>query len=67
MDGPATIVVLKSMNPQVTIIGSSGLPANGHLAQALGTGVQHFVPKPYDAGTLLRVLAQALAEAKSGT
>jgi len=67
MDGPATIVALKSMNPQLIIVGSSGLPTNAQLAKALGAGVTHFVPKPYDAGMLLRVLAQALAEAKTGT
>jgi CheY-like chemotaxis protein len=60
MDGPATIVALKSMNPNLKIIGSSGLPSDGDVAKAAGAGVKHFVPKPYTAETLLKILAEAL-------
>ena len=66
MDGPSTIAALKSINPKVIIIGSTGLPANSQPAKAPGAAMKHFVPKPYDAGTLLKVLAQALAESKCG-
>jgi PAS domain S-box-containing protein len=62
MDGPATIVALKSMNPNLKIIGSSGLPSDGDVAKAAGVGVKHFVPKPYTAETLLKILAEALRE-----
>jgi len=62
MDGPATIVALRSMNPKVKIIGTSGLNANGNLAKAVGAGVHHFVPKPYTAETLLKVLKKILKE-----
>ena len=62
MDGPATILALKAMNPEVKIIGSSGLAANGNVAKAAGAGVRHFIPKPYTAETMLKTLAQALEE-----
>ncbi len=60
MDGPATIIALKAMNPDVLIIGSSGQAANGGVAKAVGAGVHHFVPKPYTAETLLRTLRKIL-------
>jgi CheY-like chemotaxis protein len=62
MDGPATILALKAMNPAVRIIGSSGHASQGGVAKAVGAGVQHFVPKPYTAETLLKVLADVLAQ-----
>ena len=60
MDGPAMIVALKSIDPSVRIIGSSGLAANGDVAKALGAGVDFFVPKPYTADALLATLKQVL-------
>jgi CheY-like chemotaxis protein len=53
MDGPATIRVLRKMNPQVRIIGASGLDARG---QVTGMELLHFLPKPYAADLLLRML-----------
>lgn len=60
MDGPATIIALKAMNPDVRIIGSSGQASNGGVAKAVGAGVNHFVPKPYTAETLLKTLRDLL-------
>jgi CheY-like chemotaxis protein len=62
MDGPATIVALQRMNPDVRIIGASGHDANGKVAKAAGAGVKHFLPKPYTAEALLRTLRQVLDE-----
>jgi PAS domain S-box-containing protein len=62
MDGPATIVALKSMNPGVKIIGSSGLPSDGAFARAAGEGFKYFISKPYTAETILGTLAKALRE-----
>ncbi len=62
MDGPALIIALKGLNPQVKIIGSSGLNANGGVAKAVGAGVQHFVPKPYIAEALLKTLREILGD-----
>ena len=63
MDGPAAIIALQSINPQVKIIGSSGLAANGGVAKAASAGVQHFVPKPYTAEKMLRTLRAILDNA----
>ncbi len=60
MDGLATIIALKSINPAVKIIGSSGLATNGSVAKAIGQGVHHFIPKPYTTESLLRTLDEVL-------
>ena len=60
MDGPATIVALRAIDPEVKIIGSSGLNANGHLAKAVDAGVEVFVPKPYTADSMLRTVRRVL-------
>ena len=62
MDGPALIIALKALNPQVKIIASSGLNSNGGVAKAVGAGVQHFVPKPYTAEALLVTLRDILGD-----
>lgn len=62
MDGPTTIVALKAIDPDVRVIGSSGLGSNGSLAKAVDAGVEHFVPKPYTAESILTVIARVLAE-----
>lgn len=61
MDGPATILALRSIDPDVRIVGSSGLAANGNVARAVDAGVRHFVPKPYTADVMLKILRKALA------
>jgi CheY-like chemotaxis protein len=60
MDGPSMIVALKSINPGVRIIGSSGLMDNAGIAKAVGAGVEDFVPKPYSAETMLKILRKVL-------
>ena len=60
MDGPTMIIALKSINPQVRIIGSSGLSANGGGAKAVGAGVVHFIPKPYTAEAMLKSIRAIL-------
>jgi len=60
MDGPATIQVLKRMNPALKIIAASGLANEGGAARAAGMGVKHFLPKPYTAQSVLTTLRQAL-------
>jgi len=62
MDGPATIVALLSMNPNLKIIGSSGLPSGGDFARAIGGGFKYFISKPYTAETILDTFAKALRE-----
>jgi len=65
MDGPATIVALRSLEPDVRIVGSSGLNAHGNLSKAVDAGVKHFVPKPYTAEAMLRVLRRILVDPTS--
>lgn len=66
MDGPSMIVALKAIDPAVRVIGSSSLPVNGHVAKALGAGVDHFVPKPYTAESLLQTLRLVIDGPEAG-
>ncbi|MGV3659642.1 MAG: PAS domain S-box protein, partial [Prosthecobacter sp.] len=61
MDGPAMIKVLKHINPELRVIGASGLNLNAMVTKATSAGVNHFIPKPYTAETLLKTLRKALA------
>jgi CheY-like chemotaxis protein len=60
MDGPATIVALKAINSEVRIVSSTGLASDGGVAMAKNAGIQHFIPKPYTAETMLNTLHEAL-------
>ncbi len=62
MDGPATIVAIKAIDPDARIVGSSGLTASSDGAKAVGAGVRFFVAKPYTAEALLGTLAKALGK-----
>ena len=62
MDGMATIIALKALDPHVLVIGSSGLSSSANVAAAVGAGIKYFVPKPYTAEAILTVLDQALRE-----
>ncbi len=60
MDGLATITALKSINPEVKIVGSSGQASNGSVSKVMAAGIQHFIPKPYTAETMLNALHEVL-------
>jgi PAS domain S-box-containing protein len=60
MDGSATILALKAINSDVKIVSSSGLASNGGMTKAKDAGIQHFIPKPYTAETMLNTLHEAL-------
>ena len=60
MDGPATIVALKAINSEVRIVSSTGLASDGGMAMAKNAGIQHFIPKPYTAETMLNKLHEVL-------
>jgi PAS domain S-box-containing protein len=62
MDGSSTIAALKTMNPKVKIIGSSGLSTRGNVASDAGSHIRHFLPKPYTTETLLKAVAAVLRE-----
>ncbi len=64
MDGLTMIHVLRRLKPDVCIVAASGLAANGSVAKAANAGVQHFLPKPYTASTLLNVLQTVLRDSR---
>jgi PAS domain S-box-containing protein len=65
MDGPTTITALKAINPNVKILGSSGLVSEGGEAKAREIGIRHFIPKPYTAQTMLSTMREVLQENSS--
>ena len=60
MDGVSTIRVLVRLNPEVKIIAVSGSSVRGVETEVAGTGVKHFLAKPYTAETLLGTLCKLL-------
>jgi PAS domain S-box-containing protein len=60
MDGPAAIVALRAIKPNVKIIGSSGLGAHDGPARSISAGVHEFISKPYTAERLLKALDKVL-------
>ncbi len=56
MDGPTTIRVLQKINPQVKVIGISGLVSNHEMIAILGNTVKTFLSKPYTSNELLKNL-----------
>jgi PAS domain S-box-containing protein len=64
MDGPTTIRVLQKINPQVKIIGVSGLVSNHKMIELVGNSVTTFLPKPYTSNELLKQLQAVLSTNK---
>jgi CheY-like chemotaxis protein len=60
MDGPATIHVLRRMDPEVRILAASGLSLDQSAAKEASSGIRHFLPKPYSADVLLSAVAKVL-------
>lgn len=60
MDGPSLIRALKSIDPKVRIIGSSGLTSNAGDSKGAGLGLEYFIPKPYTAEAMLRAIRSIL-------
>ena len=66
MDGPTTIRVLQRLNPEVRVIGASGIITSAMAGDAAAAGVKHFLDKPYTAEALLQLLHRVLAEPAEG-
>ncbi|HVU17862.1 MAG TPA: PAS domain-containing protein [Candidatus Didemnitutus sp.] len=64
MDGPATILALRSINPDVKVIGCSGQSAEicRNSAKAVGVTVDNFISKPFKADMLLRAVHRVLGK-----
>ena len=56
MDGPTAIRVLQKINPEVKIIGVSGLSSNHELLKIVGNNIKTFMSKPYTSNDLLKSL-----------
>ncbi|MUG95559.1 PAS domain-containing protein [Scytonema sp. UIC 10036] len=56
MDGSTTIRVLKKINPQLKIIGISGLVWISQMAKIFGNSITTFLSKPYTSNELLKKL-----------
>jgi PAS domain S-box-containing protein len=60
MDGATTIRTLQKINPRVKIIAASGLASSDQIAIAAQLGVQTFLPKPYTAEELVKLITNVL-------
>jgi two-component system cell cycle sensor histidine kinase/response regulator CckA len=60
MDGAATTRALRKIDPDVRIMATSGLVAEGQSKKMIDLGIQAFLPKPYTADTLLETLRRVL-------
>lgn len=66
MDGPATIAALRALDPEIRIVGSSGLTSYGELTRTEGLALDGFIPKPYAAEAMLSTLAEVLSADRAG-
>ncbi len=60
MDGPTLIRVLRKLKPTLPIIGASGLSATQGGPQSGSLDPNYFLPKPYMANELLKILRDIL-------
>ena len=65
MDGPALIAAVRSIAADLPIIAASGLKSIEGSAMAAESGVNYFLPKPYDTRQLLNMVHRVLQETKS--
>ena len=61
MDGTATIEALRAMNPDLKIIGVSGLMGIGGGPERPGSGMTRFLPKPHTSNELVKLVHEVLA------
>jgi PAS domain S-box-containing protein len=62
MDGPTSIQALREIDPEIKVIGISGLGSEAALTKAGRLKVQSFLKKPYATASLLTTLRQVLDE-----
>ena len=58
MDGPATFNALRSMNPSLKVLISSGFSQDSSVQKLLNNGAAGFVAKPYQTEDLLRAIVK---------
>ncbi len=62
MDGAALAAALRRIDPDVRIIGISGLNSQADTARGASGGIEHFLAKPFTAEALLRCVATVLSQ-----
>lgn len=62
MDGPTMIEVLTKLNPAIKVIAASGMNGEKDAARTALARARRFLPKPYTAELMLRLLAEVLEE-----
>ncbi|WP_341529831.1 PAS domain S-box protein [Nostoc sp. UHCC 0302] len=60
MDGPTAISVLEKINPDIKIIGVTGLASNHQMMKNLSNKVKKFLSKPYTSNDLLKNLQMVI-------
>lgn len=66
MDGDAVFDELRSQNPDVVVVLSSGFAEQSKLGNMLAQGLKGFIPKPYTREKLLEQVRSTLEAARSG-
>ncbi|MCC5838680.1 MAG: response regulator [Opitutales bacterium] len=61
MDGLSMIRVVRRLNPEIPIIVASGVSEEERKGEALAAGLDHFIPKPYTANSLLCMIHRVLS------
>ncbi|NJD53660.1 MAG: response regulator [Candidatus Methanoperedens sp.] len=62
MDGPASIRAIHKINPEVKVIAVSGLAEKDKLAEIARSHTKAFLPKPYTARKLLKIIHKVISE-----
>jgi PAS domain S-box-containing protein len=66
MDGPALVVALRRIDPDLSIIAASGLGVGHYVSRAVRAGVRHFLAKPYSADEMAVLIRTVLDEKVAG-
>jgi two-component system, cell cycle sensor histidine kinase and response regulator CckA len=61
MDGATMIDELRSRDPDLRVVASSGILESDLVDRARASGVSGFIEKPYPAGELLQVIRKAIS------
>jgi len=67
IDGDAVFEELRSLNPKVNVVLSSGFAEQTKVASMLGQGLRGFIPKPYSRDKLLEQVRSTLEAARQAT
>lgn len=60
MDGIALVAAIRRIDPDIRVVGSSGLHDHHNQFKASELGIRHFLLKPYTTGTLQQIVGEAL-------